>query len=381
MTDCHPAPRALLHSLALFTLFAGSCSHTAIPASEANTIVDENPIDGSTASDSNWLRPTRGIRGIFEDSRGNLWFTSPDWACKYDSSARTENNNGFTYFTNEWESSLGTGFQEDSEGRLWMQNARGIHSFDGARFTRLADRRFDARDQWAKADGDLWFGVDAGVEFNEEEGEFGVFRMHDGQCTFLSFPTPPPGERHRFYALTSKAMHGPDGMLWFGTFDAAFGFDGESFDIIGRERMGRGDDPRDIGIRGYHLDGDGNLWMADNGVGVYVYDGDEVHHFTAIHGLRQEDTEGNSLHRAFSIAEDVDGNFWFGTVYSGIWRYIPSESDPIGQGTFTNYAEAEGFLSQSVWTIYKTRSGELLFAAANPGAAYRFNGETFERAF
>jgi hypothetical protein len=135
------------------------------------------------------------------------------------------------------------------------------------------------------------------------------------------------------------------------------------------------------GIRGIFEDSKHNLWMADNGAGIYVYNGDTVVHFTAIHKLRDEDTEGNSLHRAFSIAEDKDGNFWFGTVYSGIWRYEPSETDPIGRGTFTNYDDEQGFPCQSVWTIYKTRSGELLFAAEDPGGVYRFNGKSFERAY
>ena len=99
--------------------------------------------------------------------------------------------------------------------------------------------------------------------------------------------------------------------------------------------------------------------MADNGAGVYVYDGEDVVHFTALHDLRDEDTEGSSLHRAFSIAEDDDGTFWFGTVYSGIWRYEPSETDPIGKGTFTNYAGEQGCPSDVIWTIYKTRSGEI----------------------
>lgn len=262
-----------------------------------------------------------------------------------------------------------------------MQNGNGIYSYDGNQFTLIANRDYGVRHQWDKADGDLWFGVDGGIEHSEEEGQWGVYRYHDGAFTFLAFPKPPTGERHHFYPLTSGAMHGKDGMLWFGTFEAAFGFNGESFDIVGRERMGRADEPRDIGIRGYHLDSKGNLWMADNGNGVYVYDGDTVVHFTAMHKLRDEDTDGSSLHRAFSIAEDNDGNFWFGTVYSGVWRYEPSDTDPIGKGTFTNYAAEQGLPCEVIWTIYKTRSGELLFAGDKPGGVYRFNGESFERVF
>ncbi len=326
-----------------------------------------------------WLRPTSGVRGIFEDSKGNLYFTSPDWSFRYDPSARDDEDAGLTYFPRRPEGVLLGGFQEDSNGLLWTQGVDGIHSYDGKRFTLLADRDYDSQHEWAKSPGDLWFGPDGGIEFNGKEGQWGVYRYHGGQCSFLAFPEPPSGTRHPFFPLTSRPMQGKDGTLWFGTFSAAFGFDGQSFDIVGRDRMGRADDPRHMGIRGYHLDDNGNLWMADNGAGVYVYDGTDVIHFTAIHGLRDQDTEGNSLHRAFSIAQDGDGNFWIGTAYSGIWRYEPSEDDPLRKGTFTNYGEEQGWPCENAWTIHKKRNGQLLFGGENPGGVYRFNGGSFER--
>lgn len=339
------------------------------------------PSSPASTEGARFLKPTSGIRGIFEERDGKLWFTSPDWTCRFDPSAVDAENGGFTYFPPESAGVVIDRFKEDSEGRVWMQSTDGIHAYDGANFTPVSDRNFAAPDRWRKSDGDVWFGLDGSFAFSAEEGQWGVYRYHEGECTFLAFPEPPAGERHHFYPLTSEVMRGADGMLWFGTFNAAFGFDGESFDIVGRERMGRTDDPRDIGIRGYHLDSRGNLWMADNGAGVYVYDGDSVLHFTALHGLTDEDTEGNSLHRAFSIAEDNDGSIWIGSVYSGIWRYEPSISDPLGQGTFTNFDDEQGWPCENAWTIYKTRSGELLFAGEDPGGVYQFNGETFDRVY
>ena len=62
---------------------------------------------------------------------------------------------------------------------------------------------------------------------------------------FLRFPAIE-GDRQRFYPLTAPPMRDREGRLWFGTFEAAFGFDGSSFDSIGRIRLGRSDDPRDV---------------------------------------------------------------------------------------------------------------------------------------
>jgi ligand-binding sensor domain-containing protein len=327
------------------------------------------------------LRETSGIRGIYEDHQGNFWLSSTEWVAKYEPSARTTTESGFTYYSQNLPGILLGAYKEDSSGRMWLQNEDGIHRHDGERFVRLENRDYNSRDQWALADGDLWFGLDRGLGFTEEEAEWGVYRVHDGVCTFLAFPPPPAGERQKFYPLTSDVMHGKDGSVWFGTFTAAYGYDGESWDIIGRERLGRGDDSAYVGIRGYHLDSRGLLWMADNGAGVYVYDGTEIHHFTAIHNLREADVDGNSLHRSFSISEDADGNIWIGTAYSGLWRYQPSKDDPIGKGSFTNYDDAEGWPCENTWTIYQTRNGELLFAGEDPGGVYRFNGKSLERVF
>jgi ligand-binding sensor domain-containing protein len=361
---------SLLQLLALFSTCSfvalGSCTHSSTA-----------PTEGSTQL----LKPSAGIRGIFEDNQGRFWFNSTEWACMYDPALRENPDGGFTYFMPGSPGVAIGRFQEDAKGRTWMQNSDGIYLYDGETFTPLSNRNYEDRGAWAKSEGDVWFGLDDGFGFTDEEGEWGVYRYHDGECTFLAFPDPPAGERSHFYPLTSEVMHAKDGTVWFGTFNAAVGFDGESFDFFGRERMGRLEDSRYVGIRGYHLDRQGRLWMADNGAGVYVYDGESVVHFTAVHDLEDDDVEGNALHRSFCINEDNDGNIWIGTAYSGIWRYQPSAEDPIGKGVFTNFDDEQGFPCEGVWTIYKSRSGELLFAGENPGGVYRFNGEGFERAF
>ncbi|MGB0952635.1 MAG: hypothetical protein ACPG31_05385 [Planctomycetota bacterium] len=57
------------------------------------------------------------------------------------------------------------------------------------------------------------------------------------------------------------------------------------------------------------------------------------------------------------------------------------EDAPLRKGTFTNFGLEEGWPCQNVWTIYKTRNGELLFCGEDPGVAYRFNGEGFGRVY
>lgn len=327
-----------------------------------------------------FLRESSGIRGLFEGSNGIFYITSTDWTAQYDPNTADHSLSPYTYFEDRGAGVLVSGFQEDDAGQLYSQSANGIFRYDGEAFTPIP-RDYTQKHAWAMAPGDLWFGADGGVALNEEENQWGGYRLRAGAVTFLAFPEPPAGERAKFYALTSQAMPGKNGKLWFGTFNAAYGFDGASWEIIGRERLGMAEDPRHMGIRGYHMDHQGNLWMADNGMGYFVYNGEEVLHFTAHHNLEDADTDGPSLHRAFSVSQDADGNYWFGTVYSGLWRYEPSVEDPLRKGTFTHYGPEQGWPCENTWTIYTSRSGELLFCGEKPGGVYRFNGEGFERVF
>lgn len=333
------------------------------------------------AFDPPFLKFTESVRGIYEDSKGRLWITSPEGRAMIDPTARNSADGGITYFENDIAGILCGGFQEDSQGRIWTQTAEGIHRIEDGKLIRAENRIYSSSDQWSKEDGDLWFGVDNALELGEQEKRWGVYRLHNDEFTFLAFPPFEPAYREHFLTLTAHPMQAADGTLWFGTFEAAIGFDGNSFDIIDRKRMGRADDPRHIGIRGYRLDSRGLLWMADNGVGVYVYDGTEVVHFTALHKLRPEDTDGTPMHRSFSIGQSQDGAIWIGCAYSGVFRYQPSESDPIGKGTFTHFGPEHGLPCKNIWKIYQTRSGEVLFAGEEPAGVYRFNGESFERLY
>ena len=154
-----------------------------------------------------------------------------------------------------------------------------------------------------------------------------------------------------------------------------FGLKNNSFITVGREEMGRLKDERQIGIRGIFVDSNGNLWIADNGAGVFVYDGKETINFTKKHNLDKGDNDGITLHRAFSIAEDSLGNMWFGTVNSGIWMYNPKTDE------FNNYTKDDGVNSDNIWTIYRTGNGELLFGGESPAAVYKFNGIGFDRKY
>ena len=319
----------------------------------------------ATIDSSKWLRSSKGIRGLFEDSRGALWFTSTDYVCRFD-------GKDFRYFT-EADGLMGIGqVDEDADGHIWISTGTNACRFDGERFTAHTLTPDTTGNRWAAAPDDIWFpkGIPPS---SRSEGPPGVYRLHEGAIDFLPFPLPASDNADNIHPQTTRAIKGRDRTIWFGTMEIVVGFKDGAFTLIGREEMGRANDPVPVGIRGLYADPKGRLWIADNGSGVYVCDGDTVINFTKTHHLGKGDREGNTLHRSFCVAEDNNGAMWFGTVYSGIWRF---------DGTsFTNYTEQDGARSTSYWTIFKNRKGELLFCGELPGAVYKFNGRSFDRIF
>ena len=316
---------------------------------------------------TNWLKSSSGVRSILEDSQGNLWFSTTEFVCMFDGEK-------ITYFTKEDGLDCVGRIHEDDKGTIWAACGFRAYSYEGKRFIDHPLVPDMTGNIWDIRETDLWF--QKGIKrLGITPGPPGIYRCRDGDIRFLAFPVTPTDNDDIRYHPTTGAIKGKDGTTWFGTMEIVVGYKDGVFTLIDRKMMGRNEDQNHIGVRGLYVDSKGNLWIADNGSGYFVYDGTSVSNFTKLHHLDKGDREGNTLHRAFCVAEDWEGNMWFGTVYSGIWRFNPNTEE------FTNFTEKDGIVSESFWTIYLTKNGELLFAGEGPGAVYKFNGFSFDRIF
>ncbi len=336
-----------------------SCSNpgykTSNSASETNNI--ETKIDTNL-----WLKETRGIRDILEDSKGNIWFSSPDFTAKFDGKT-------IHYFSKDNGPNIVANIHEDINGIIWIEDGFKIFRYNGKHFIedKLNNNSVSKGNQ-----NSLW--VQRGLSPTDTSYvEPGIYEFNQTSGKFYRYPVNRDDNNKYLYFPTTKAYVGKDSTIWAGTMEKVFGLRKNAFISIGREEMQRQNDSIQMGIRGIFVDSKGKLWIADNGAGIFVYDGVEVENFTKKHKLNKSDTEGNSLHKAFSIAEDSLGNMWFGTVYSGIWRYNPKTAE------FKNYTKDDGVKSDNIWTIYRTSKGELLFGGESPAAVYKFNGKAFDR--
>jgi len=73
-----------------------------------------------------------------------------------------------------------------------------------------------------------------------------------------------------------------------------------------------------------------------------------------------------------NIAEDSQGNIWFGDRDAGIWRYDGH--------SMKNYTQKDGLTDDFAQAICEDRDGKLWFGMGD-GNVYTFDGEGFERQF
>ena len=330
---------------------------------------DNQPVQ--VKHDNRWLTFTSGVRVILEDSKGNTWFGSDnEGVCLL-------HNGEFRYFTtaNGLTNNQVRCIYEDINGITWFECGNGLSTYDGQKMSVYKERNYDAVNQWKVSAGDLWFkGDELAGNYLLEKGP-GVYQYDGNKLSFRRFPVTQASDNERSfrYAISTHFVKSKNGTIWFGTYKTLFGYNGSAFRIITDEDLAQQGVSGTLHVRDIMEDSKGNLWIANNGSGVFKYDGKEIINFTAQHKLKKEDTNGNSLERAFSIGEDRAGNMWFGTVGSGAWKYDGT--------TVTNFSKEDGLESDHIWSIYTTKQRAVWLAGARPSGVYQFNGKSFERIY
>ncbi|WP_081675022.1 ligand-binding sensor domain-containing protein [Daejeonella oryzae] len=315
------------------------------------------------------LKYTTGVRSILEDSKGNIWFGS------YNEGVCLLHNGKLQYFTtkNGLSDNQVRNIYEDKNGIIWFECGRGLSIYSGKEITTYKHRNYNTKNEWKLNESDLWFKGDEIEGYNKLENYPGVYQYEGQKLSYRPFPvTPKPGDGFKYY-ISTPFVKGKNGTVWFGAYGAVIGYNGSNFKILDNEYLGLNSETSSLHVRSIIEDRKGNLWIGNNGMGVLKYDGKKVVNFTVQQKLTKEYTKGNSLEKVFSIGEDAKGNIWFGTVGSGVWRYDGN--------SVKNFTNEDGLKSKHIWTIYKSKQGELWFGGANPSGIYKFNGKSFEKKY
>ncbi len=319
------------------------------------------PVFVRTRADSSF-RYFSGIRVLFEDSKGNLWFgTEREGFCRFD-------GKWFTYFSawEEWQNEPVLSIREDQQGLLWIKTKNSLYRFNGYAFTTMPLQKCaPTKEDWQIHSGDLWFRAGA-------DGE--VYRFDGQRLSHLYIPRPEadslPGKHPYNPYWVFSILKDKNETLWLGTLSGGVvRYDGHSFTYLNEQDLG-------FTVNCLFEDSRGSLWFGNNGGGIYRYNEQGLTNLTARHGLSNETllktrkvaNRAGTAARIFAIAEDASGNMWFGTIDAGLWKYDGK--------AFTNYTMEDGLPTDGILAICKDRNGLLWFGGRN-GAVFTFDGQSF----
>ena len=365
-------PKGIWHAsclffASLFLLILASCSGHVSADSEA-AVSTTNKISEVTKSQPDAapeLAFTSIVRSIFEDSKGNFWFGSDrEGVCRFD-------GHSFTYFTTQdglSHNQIRT-IQEDQQGNIWLATGAGVSRYDGEKFTVHTAKdnlEFGIRPigKWSKKPTDLWFN-------GEVEG--GIYRYNGQHFEILEFPQlDSDHESFSISGTVTGICKGKDNLLWMANYGGVIGYNGESFTYINERKF-------KYHVRSILEDSKGNLWIGNNGIGVLLYDGKSTINFSKRDGVSDHNNLSsgaiygkNTLNHVFAVAEDRNGNIWFGDRDTGAWRFDGN--------VLKNFTVKDGLSNLFVRTIYQDRNGEL-WVGMDEGKVARFNGVSFDEMY
>ncbi|MBC6993395.1 two-component regulator propeller domain-containing protein [Neolewinella lacunae] len=318
---------------------------------------------------------SKDIWYIFQASNGDYWFGSAsDGAYRYDGKV-------LLYFSAA--DGLGSGgirgIQEDKKGQIFFTTLAGISKFDGQSFQTLEPVIANGPEEhWALQADDLWFSTLG------KEGEQGPSR-YDGEKLYqLQFPKHHLADAY-FAEFPDKPWSPYDvysiyrdrkGQVWFGTSNFGVGrYDGKSLGWLYEDHLTNTPEGGSFGIRSILEDAEGKYWFCNNrfrydiAAGVSDADGKALLEYRRSPGIRGLSTARGADHiYFFSVVEDAAGDLWMVTYDEGVWRYD-------GQSV-THYPVKKGTKDLSLFSLYQDRKGEL-WVGTHEAGVYKFDGTNF----
>ena len=265
----------------------------------------------------------RRINKIFEEKSGVIWLGTTSGVLRFAGGefTRLTTQDGLS---NDWVHDI---FQT-ADGVLWFATDDGVSRFDKECFVNfgVSDELPHPRVMaiWPGVDGALWFATGSGVS-RYDPTSFIRFTERDG---FVQ-----DGQVQRAGVLS--LLVSPDGPLWIGTgWGGIFRYDNGNLERVGTH-LGR------LYVRSMHRSEDGILWFGTN-EGIFRYDGEDFEKVT-------------SQSWVLTVSGGTDGAIWFGRGWAGrgLYRYDP------GSRTERRFTSDDGLEQDNVWAIASDPSGSL----------------------
>ncbi len=297
---------------------------------------------------------------IFQDSKGNYWFGSNGKGIYYLASNQLRQITTKDGLVND----SVRGIQEDSEGNIFIETPHGISKFDGKQFSTLTAIK-SPHNQWKLDSNDLWFGYNGNDLFRFDGNSLFELKLppQDLKKSFGIDTLISPFNTNNPYSVYSVNKD-KNGNIWFGTFVAgAFRFDGKSFLWFDEEELSILPDGTASGVRSIIQDKEGYFWLG-NFKSKYKITSNHLHYEKLV-GIEKE-----KPYYFNSGIVDTEGNLWMTTFKSGVWKYDGKK--------LSSFKINKGKKKVLLVSIYQDKSGILWLGTDNDGI-YKQVGNSFEK--
>ncbi len=315
------------------------------------------------------------ITSIYQDSRGYMWFGTPEGLNKYD--GYTFTNYNYTHYNPEQENNArGNSIKdivEDSKGNLWIATSHGLHMLDRNtnNFTSYFNSPSDSGSLSSDFitsldldhDGTLWVGTSS----SDESNPAGIHKFDPVAKKFLRFTVDQPNgfNGNGIYAILS-VLSDHSGNVWAGTNAGLYVLDRETNTITNFfENIIKDNALSRLNVGVVFEDSHQNLWIGGRHDGLFLYDRKE----NALKRFKKgEHSKSLSSNAILSIAEDKSGLIWVGTENGGLNIYNPK------LGTFDKHMAdlggSTGLNSNSIYALHRDAKGDMWLGTFSGGVNY-----------
>lgn len=343
-------------ALILVLLFIFSCAETEkenpIKTSTQNKVSNQAIVTNQNTTFPQIHTNLKGmvrefVRTMHQDKNGNFWFgTNGDGIIRYDGNQLEQIKiEGISPRIRVLQ------IEEDKAGNVWFATSSGLIKYDGNTFTAFSDQKGLEGDLeiWSltiDTSGHIWIGTTNGVS-------------HFNGKIFTSFSLPKSNVENPQPIYSKNRVSGfledNDGNMWISNDgNGIFKYKNGNFTQLTTEN-GLTDNNANAGL----LDKNGNIWISSYYGGTSKFNGTTFTNFTK-NGIIEGVETAN-------LIQDSKGNIWFTAENVGVYKYDGS--------TFTLYTTQNGLTSNVVLSIFEDDKGQLWFGSWQ--GLCIFDGEKF----
>lgn len=271
------------------------------------------------------------INVIFEDHKGDIWFSGPKGALGRINISTDEIH---VYEVSNAINDEIVAIAEDNNHQIWFISVvKGLYNYDGDKFTNVishSDFKGYLLSIQLDQEGIFWMGSTKGLLRFDPDQPQKITDIFD-PLGEIFLKTAQVDDTTSFWGIAASGLiHYENNQIR--SFNSRLGF-------------------TDVGVNALFSDREGTLWFATDGDGVYKLANEAFTYYGGQHGL--------STNPVTSITEDLEGRYWFTNYGGGV--------DIYDGYSFHNQDVTKGITNAYLWTSTTDKQGNVWMGTRGSG--------------